>query len=190
MDLAIGSGDNYIKVLKNKSVSGTIDASSFAASVQFTGTSGERHIVIADLDLDGKPEITTDNSAGGGMSVFRNVIPTTGGQSLSAPSRRLALLQFSANRDARVTSPAEAQVLSGGDSFAAPVLRVVRIGNAFKVRLQVATGQRCALEYKDSLEDSDWTLLTVVQGIGGEVDLEDRSADGMPSRFYRVSIIK
>jgi len=66
---------NTISVLKNTTVAGTIN---FAAKVDFTTGGGPTHVTVADLNLDGKPDIAVSNEFPGfSVSVFRNV--TTAG---------------------------------------------------------------------------------------------------------------
>jgi hypothetical protein len=62
----------HISVFKNTSIPGTIDASSFSVPFSYTITS-PRGIAIADLNLDGKPEIIVTR-AGSLLSVLENNI--------------------------------------------------------------------------------------------------------------------
>ena len=64
-DLAVtNSGSNTVSVFRNTSTSGTIDASSFAARVNFTTGSGPFGVAIGDLDGDGKPDLAVTNYSG------------------------------------------------------------------------------------------------------------------------------
>ena len=65
--------NQFISVLRNTSVSGVINAASFAAKVDFaSGFTGPNFMSIADLDGDGKPELINSND-NGKVSVWRNV---------------------------------------------------------------------------------------------------------------------
>ena len=72
-DIAVSnSPGGVVSVFRNTSLSGTIDASSFAARVTFaTGGSGYG-IAIADLDGDGKPDIVATNRNASTVSILRN----------------------------------------------------------------------------------------------------------------------
>ena len=75
LDLVINSiTNNVVSVLRNTSTSGSISSSSFAAKVDFsTGSGSSPYLVaIADLDGDGKADLTTANYALNIVSVFRN----------------------------------------------------------------------------------------------------------------------
>lgn len=72
-DLVVSNNtDGTISVLRNTSVSGTIDAGSFAAKVDYSVGASPQGIRISDLDSDGKAEIIVARS-GGSISVFKNV---------------------------------------------------------------------------------------------------------------------
>ena len=78
-DLAVtnsgGGAGTTVSVLRNTSTSGTIDAASFAAKVDFTTGTGPQRVAIGDLDGDGKPDLAVTNGGGGAgttLSVFRN----------------------------------------------------------------------------------------------------------------------
>ncbi|GGD46871.1 hypothetical protein GCM10011514_08590 [Emticicia aquatilis] len=62
-----------ISVFRNTATAGTIDASSFAAKVDFTTGGGPFSVTIGDLDGDGKPDLATANYSGNDdISVLRN----------------------------------------------------------------------------------------------------------------------
>lgn len=66
---------NSLSVYKNTSVPGGFNASSFAPHVQFA-TGAEPYIVeIADLNVDGKPELVVSNSVSQTVTVFQNQTP-------------------------------------------------------------------------------------------------------------------
>lgn len=77
-------GSNNISVIRNTSIIGTINGSSFAAKVDFTSASGPVGVVIADFDGDGKVDVATACNTGNVISVFRNT-STTG--SITLPTR-------------------------------------------------------------------------------------------------------
>ena len=72
-DLAVTNyGSNTVSVFRNTSTSGTIDASSFAAKVDFSTGNSPYSIAIGDLDGDGKPDLALTNSGSNTVSVLRN----------------------------------------------------------------------------------------------------------------------
>ncbi len=70
-DAGAGNG-NTISVFKNTSTSGSMTAGSFASKVDFTTGSYPVHVVIGDVDGDGKPDIVLANVNSNTVSVFRN----------------------------------------------------------------------------------------------------------------------
>jgi hypothetical protein len=75
LDLAVSnSGSSSVSVFRNTSSIGTI---SFAPKVSFSTTSGPLTVAIADLDGDGKPELSTSNLNTVNNSVLKNT-GTTG----------------------------------------------------------------------------------------------------------------
>ena len=72
-DLAVSnSASNTVSVLRNTSTSGTINAGSFAAKVDFTTGTAPVSNAVGDLDGDGKPDLVVGNNTGNSISVFRN----------------------------------------------------------------------------------------------------------------------
>ena len=72
-DLALANyGSNTLSVYRNTSTSGVINASSFAAKVDFTTGTNPRGVVIGDVDGDGKPDLTVANEGSNTVSIFRN----------------------------------------------------------------------------------------------------------------------
>ena len=72
-DLVVSSaGSSNISVLRNTSTSGTIDATSFAAKVDFAAGNFPYTVAIGDLDGDGKPDLVSANQNTGNVSVLRN----------------------------------------------------------------------------------------------------------------------
>jgi hypothetical protein len=66
-------GNSTISILRNASVPGQINASSFAARIDYPAGAGTFGIVAADLDGDGRRDIATANNQGASVSLFRNV---------------------------------------------------------------------------------------------------------------------
>lgn len=61
-----------ISVLRNTSVSGTINASSLAPEVEFSTGATPAYVSVADLNRDGKLDIIVANQSGSSVSIFRN----------------------------------------------------------------------------------------------------------------------
>lgn len=71
-DFVVGSvDDNTVSVLRNLSTTGTL---SFAAKIDFVTGGGPYSSSLADIDGDGRPDITTANNFSNNISVFRNQI--------------------------------------------------------------------------------------------------------------------
>lgn len=66
-----------VAVLKNNSVSGAINSSSFAGKVEFTTGTAPWGAGICDFDGDGKPDIVVANGQSTSISLFRNTIADT-----------------------------------------------------------------------------------------------------------------
>ncbi len=62
---------NSISVLRNTSVMGTIDASSFATKVDFITGTGPLSVTVVDVEGDGIPEIAIANGTSSSVSVFQ-----------------------------------------------------------------------------------------------------------------------
>ena len=69
---ATSPASTTISVLRNTSTSGSIDASSFAAKVDFTAGTAPRYVAIGDVDGDGKPDLVVANINSNNISVLRN----------------------------------------------------------------------------------------------------------------------
>ena len=80
-DLVVANtSSNNISVLRNTATSGTINASSFAAAVNFATVSSPISVAIVDVDGDGIPEVAAANGAAAFVSVFQinlSVVPVT-----------------------------------------------------------------------------------------------------------------
>jgi hypothetical protein len=74
LDIAVANyAVNTISVFRNTATSGTIDASSFAARVDYTTGVFPFSLAIGDLDGDGKPDLAVANySSDNNISVLRN----------------------------------------------------------------------------------------------------------------------
>ncbi|MEP6950447.1 MAG: FG-GAP-like repeat-containing protein, partial [Ginsengibacter sp.] len=83
-DLVIANGgSSTVSVFRNTSTSGIIDASSFAAKVDFTSGSTPYFVAVGDVDGDGKPDLVTANQNSNNISVLRNT-STSGSISVAA----------------------------------------------------------------------------------------------------------
>ncbi len=72
-DLAVTNNNNTsVSIFRNTSTSGIIDASSFAAKVDFTTGAFPWNVAIGDLDGDGKLDLAVTNDGSASVSVFRN----------------------------------------------------------------------------------------------------------------------
>ncbi len=67
---------NTVSVLKNKSTVGSIDNTSFAASVDFTTGLGPTYVAISDVDGDGKPDLVIADYNANTVSILRNTTVT------------------------------------------------------------------------------------------------------------------
>jgi uncharacterized protein YjbI with pentapeptide repeats len=78
-------------------------------------------------------------------------------------------------------------VLIGNDPpvLTTPLTNLVGMTNSFSCSLATQSGRVYALEYKNSLSDSNWTALPLAAGNGGMLTLTDPTATGS-QRFYRV----
>jgi hypothetical protein len=74
-ELVISNGNSgTLSVLRNTSTSGSINASSFAAKVDFASGNFTEHVAIGDVDGDGKPDLVFIQS--GSIAVMRNTSTT------------------------------------------------------------------------------------------------------------------
>ena len=72
-DLAVtNQNSSTVSVFRNTSTSGTIDATSFAAKVDYTTGTTPFSVSIGDLDGDGKADLAVSNQSSNTVSVFRN----------------------------------------------------------------------------------------------------------------------
>jgi len=85
--MVLDASANSVGVYKNTSIPGTI---SFAAPITYSTGVGPQKMFVADLDLDGKPDIITINSSSNTFSVLRNTLLS---------SLPLNLLSFTVVRD-------------------------------------------------------------------------------------------
>lgn len=97
-DLAVCSWEeNAISILRNTGETGQITTQSFQQRTDFTAGENPECILIADFDLDGRPDIAVGNFNNGNISIFRNLItlPITGvaATSLAAEKKEYGLLQ-------------------------------------------------------------------------------------------------
>jgi subtilisin-like proprotein convertase family protein len=72
IDLAVANRDSgYISVLRNSSTAGKLALGS-AATLQSSGGAVPVAVYVADIDLDGLPDVAAANEVTGGLSIFRN----------------------------------------------------------------------------------------------------------------------
>ncbi len=67
------SGASTLQLFRNTSTTGTLDASSFAASVDLAVGANVQHAAIADVDGDGKLDLLAAGFDGNIISIFRNI---------------------------------------------------------------------------------------------------------------------
>ena len=75
--VVVNKNANTISVLRNESIPGTINSSSFSVSATLIPTASPNRAAFADLDSDGKPDLVVTNDGSSTVSTFRN-ISTTG----------------------------------------------------------------------------------------------------------------
>ena len=105
-DLAVTNwGSNTVSLYRNMSTSGSITLSSLADKIDFTTGTNPCMIAIADIDGDGKHDLTVTNSGSDSFSIFRN-ISTSGSLTIGSLEPRADFL----------TGPAEgSRALAVGD---------------------------------------------------------------------------
>jgi len=72
-DLVLTSSFNGLTVLRNTGTPGVINASTFAAGINFTTGSNPQQFVLGDLDGDGKLDAAVSNSGANTISLLRNI---------------------------------------------------------------------------------------------------------------------
>jgi len=105
-DLAVTNwGSNTVSLFRNTSTSGSITLASLADKVDFTTGTNPCMVAIADIDGDGKHDLTITNSGSDSFSIFRN-ISTSGSLTIGSIEPRADFL----------TGPAEgSRALAVGD---------------------------------------------------------------------------
>jgi len=72
-DLVVANSiGNTVSVLRNTTINGSINTSSFAAPIDFITGANPYSVAIGDLDGDGKPDLTVANNLSNSVSVLRN----------------------------------------------------------------------------------------------------------------------
>jgi trimeric autotransporter adhesin len=75
LDLVVANeASNTVSVLRNTASSGSITSGSFASKVDFATGTNPISIAIADIDMDGKPDLVTANFYSNTVSVLRNTV--------------------------------------------------------------------------------------------------------------------
>ena len=69
----------------------------------------------------------------------------------------------------------------------APQLQISAVGSTVSVKFVATSGKTYVVEYKNSLDEPQWTLLNSVAGTDGVMAISD-SSSGAVSRFYRVGV--
>ncbi len=71
----VHTGSSIVSVYKNTSTTGTL---SFDAKVDFTLPSTSQGVLIADVNMDGKPDLLVSNQSSSSISIFQNISGTSG----------------------------------------------------------------------------------------------------------------
>lgn len=78
------SGASGVAVFRNTSTVGTINSGSFAAATTYTVTTRPVSVEIADIDIDGKPDLVVVNYTSNTIAILKNT-STVGSISFAAP---------------------------------------------------------------------------------------------------------
>ena len=167
-----------VSVLRNTSVTGTIDANSFAAHVEFATENNPVNVIASDIDGDGKPDLIAANSRSGSISVLRN---TASAGSINASS-------FSPKVDFAI-SPSS---LSVGDvsGDGKPDIITVGSGNVSILRNTASAGSITASSFASKAD------FPAAEASGNVSALGDLDGDGIPevgfanSSSYSISVLK
>ncbi|MBI4658648.1 MAG: VCBS repeat-containing protein [Verrucomicrobia bacterium] len=73
---AVDRRNGTVLVWKNLTVPGSLSISSFGSALNFASGSSVQRVLVADLDLDGRPDLATLNNLADTVSLFRNAIPS------------------------------------------------------------------------------------------------------------------
>lgn len=74
--IVVNYTSNTVSIFRNTSTSGTINAGSFAAKVDFITGINPIHLGVQDLDGNGKPELAVVNNNSSSISIYRNTTTT------------------------------------------------------------------------------------------------------------------
>ena len=167
-----------VSVLRNTSATGTIDANSFAAHVEFATQNNPVSVTASDIDGDGKPDLVAANSRSGSISVLRN---TASVGSINASS-------FSPKVDFAI-SPSS---LSVGDvsGDGKPDIVTAGSGNVSILRNTASTGSITTSSFASK------TDFSAAEASGNVSALGDLDGDGIPeagfanSSSYSISVLK
>ena len=130
-DLAVANLiSNTVSVIRNLSMSGSINSGSFAAKVDFTTGTNPTSVALGDLDGDGKPDLAVANNGSVTVSVFRN----------TATSGSIDIGSFAAKVDFATGFGPRSVALGDLDGDGKPDLAVANIGsNTVSVFRNIAT---------------------------------------------------
>jgi hypothetical protein len=72
----------------------------------------------------------------------------------------------------------------------APLVPVIgaptMVNGIFSLSFPTEPGKSYTVQYKNNLSDPTWTDLETVVGTGGNLNINDPTPAGLPSRFYRI----
>jgi len=109
----------------------------------------------------------------------------TGSINNTASVSSAAVDSNAANNSATASTASYTQPQVGSTSYASS-----GGGSTFTMNVATLNGLNYAVEYKNSLDDATWTVLTTFPGTGAVVPVPDSTAGSVPTRFYRVVILE
>jgi hypothetical protein len=138
---------------------------------------------LSSVDFMGRTNSVTFNA---GVRTQAVTVPIIGDLALET-NETFALNLFGTPLLAR--SMARGWILDNDSANAAPMLvSAGRTNNTFTLRWQTMSGRTYRVEYKNNLNDAQWTILPqVINGNGSIYTFMDVAAN-VPQRFYRVSV--
>jgi hypothetical protein len=70
-----GTGVNSFSIFRNKMIGSTLDATSFAAKIDYATVNSPRGLALADIDGDMRPDVILTRITTNMMTVFKNLMP-------------------------------------------------------------------------------------------------------------------